>query len=329
MRSSKQTFVKFASCYIEESHSLRQCYRAKLSGIYGMDTDFELSYSICEVCGFIIQTPRPTIHSLKKYYANNSSYDNLMNYGKPLDIEVSSVARQLDILRKNRIKIGSAFDIGCSTGYFLHILEKEGFSVLGIDPSPYCREIAHKLYNIKVLTEFVENISIERFRPFQLIALRHVLEHVQNPFTVLRKIWKAIDNEGYILIEVPLFDEPEHLPFGFFTFEHLTYFTMTVLKKLLYKTGFKIIETRVTTSQQDNSLEYPVLTLLAQKTLKRISSDNCNCNFNDIEKYMCVYKNKEKNEIVRISNILRPYIEESITNDTKIILWGAGIHLGY
>lgn len=314
-------------CYISSSHVLKPCYKAILRCIPFLNSDFELSYSICKDCGLIIQTPRLPPDIMNNYYVSYSNYENPISHGRPSDTEVRSVERQVILIKKHKIKIGNALDIGCSTGFFLNTIREEGFSVLGIDPSPHCSAVAHELYDIKVITDVVENVPIKNYGPFQLVTLRHVLEHTQNPFSVLRKIWEVITDNGYILVEVPIFDHTHKLPFGYFTFEHLTYFTEKSLKRLLNKAGFNILDTIITITMQDNSLEYPVITVIGQKSnLQEVFLSNYEIDSELIEKDIYIYVQKEQRELERIRNVLKPFIDESINKKTKIILWGAGIH---
>ncbi len=106
-------------------------------------------------------------------------------------------------------------EVGCGKGYFLDHLHALGFDITGIDP-------AYEGGNprvIKALFERELGLSAEG------IVLRHVLEHIPDPFAFLSSIAHANGGKGIIYIEVPCFDWICHHRAWFDVFyEHVNYF---------------------------------------------------------------------------------------------------------
>ena len=87
-------------------------------------------------------------------------------------------------------------EVGCGKGYFLEHMDKAGFDVIGLDP-------AYEGDNPKVIKQYFE--SSLGLKPDNIV-LRHVLEHVSDPYAFLTTIAEANGNKGYIYIEIPCLD---------------------------------------------------------------------------------------------------------------------------
>ena len=108
-------------------------------------------------------------------------------------------------------------EVGCGKGYFLEFLHKSGYEITGIDP-------AYEGNNPKVIkARFEASLGLSA----EGIVLRHVLEHISNPFAFLSAIAQANGGKGYIYIEVPCFDWIcEHRAWFDIFYEHVNYFRL-------------------------------------------------------------------------------------------------------
>src|SRR5271157_3040097 len=101
---------------------------------------------------------------------------------------------------------GSSFlEIGCGAGATLEYLKSKGASfVAGIDKN----EEAIKLASGKGL-DFLSVADVEeeelpfREKEFDCIIFADVLEHLFNPWEVLKKISRHLKDDGYVLISLP------------------------------------------------------------------------------------------------------------------------------
>ena len=87
-------------------------------------------------------------------------------------------------------------DIGCGDGYNLRMLKKYGWKTTGF-------EIGEKRNNGNIFYDksFVKvNLGIQKF---DYIRIWHVLEHVQEPRSIVRKINKLLSSQGIVSIGVP------------------------------------------------------------------------------------------------------------------------------
>lgn len=108
-------------------------------------------------------------------------------------------------------------EVGCGKGYFLEHLRRQGFSVIGFDPT-------YEGSNPHVVKSYFEptiGLSADG------IVLRHVLEHVSNPVAFLQSIRDANGGGGRVYIEVPCLDwiVVNRAWFDIF-YEHVNYFRL-------------------------------------------------------------------------------------------------------
>jgi len=116
-------------------------------------------------------------------------------------------------------------EIGCGKAKFLSMMEARGYQISGYDP-------AYEGEDPRIIKSYYppEDYNCERDKA-DIIILRHVLEHIQNPMDFLRNIALANDYGGLLYIEVPDFNWiVEHNALHDIFYEHCNYFTLSVLK---------------------------------------------------------------------------------------------------
>lgn len=112
-------------------------------------------------------------------------------------------------------------EIGCGKGYFLSMLQQAGVAITGFDP-------AYQGDNPDVRKAYYQD-SPHGGKP-DYIILRHVLEHIPDPWAFLEKLAMECKAGCGIYIEVPCFDwiVTNHAFYDVF-YEHCNYFTLDVL----------------------------------------------------------------------------------------------------
>jgi 2-polyprenyl-3-methyl-5-hydroxy-6-metoxy-1,4-benzoquinol methylase len=147
------------------------------------------------------------------------------------------------IQHKNFFFNKNILDYGCGWGGFLCEV-KNAKSLTGFEIRQECLDYLKNKKNIEII-ETLNNLS----HKFDIITLFHVLEHLQNPFHVLKQLKKALKSNGKIIIEVPsandfLLSIKNLESFKKFTFwsEHLMLHTEQSIRKFLKVCGFKNIQ---------------------------------------------------------------------------------------
>jgi 2-polyprenyl-3-methyl-5-hydroxy-6-metoxy-1,4-benzoquinol methylase len=135
-------------------------------------------------------------------------------------------------------------DIGCATGNYLSLMKTRGWKVKGIEPSKKACQIGKKT-GLDIINSDLQNAKIND--TFDLITMRHVIEHFEDPFSELKKINKLLVKNGILIIATPNVSSWEFKLFNknwgaFEVPRHLFLFNKQTLSKLLRKTGFKVID---------------------------------------------------------------------------------------
>ena len=98
----------------------------------------------------------------------------------------------------------SMLDIGCGTGWISSIWQSHGFSVLGLEPSEVRAKIARERYGLEIVDSYIENFRSAH--KFDLVVMRHVVEHFADPFAVLQQALSHLREGGYVIVVVPNID---------------------------------------------------------------------------------------------------------------------------
>lgn len=132
-------------------------------------------------------------------------------------------------------------DIGCGGGWTTSVWKKHGFDVTGLEPSATRSKLAHDHYHILVIQNHIEGFQPDK--TYDVIILRHVLEHIEDPLNLLKKIKEWLSKDGILIIVIPNINSigrylfKEHwewiLPW------HLHFFKPKTLVALAQRAGFQ------------------------------------------------------------------------------------------
>jgi Methyltransferase domain len=111
----------------------------------------------------------------------------------------------------------SIIEVGCGKGVFLEMLLSKGFDIVGFDPT-------YEGTNPKVTKRYVPRVGLRA----NGLVLRHVLEHIHDPFNFLLQLKEANGGGGKVYIEVPCFDWIcKHRAWFDIFYEHVNYFRIS------------------------------------------------------------------------------------------------------
>jgi hypothetical protein len=114
-------------------------------------------------------------------------------------------------------------EVGCGKGFFLELLLERGIGITGFDAT-------YEGSNSRVRRQYYEPGVIDCAEG---LVLRHVLEHVQDPYDFLKLMRDANRDSGRIYIEVPCFDWIcEHKAWFDIFYEHVNYFRLTDFRRM-------------------------------------------------------------------------------------------------
>jgi len=159
-------------------------------------------------------------------------------------------------------------EIGSNDGSLLKEFKKLGTSILGIEPATNLSELANQSNVTTKNTFFSSEVSKEiiKSRNVSVVIANNVIAHIENLQDLMNGIKILIGNNGVFIFEVPyLVDLIENLEFDTIYHEHLSYFSILPLLKLVKQFGLEIFDIkkqlvhggtlRIFVSQKDN---YPI-----------------------------------------------------------------------
>ena len=98
----------------------------------------------------------------------------------------------------------NVLDVGCGSGKFGGMIKSElGCTVVGIEPFPAAAAEARKVLDEVLETSVEQAVSQLPSQQFDLICFNDVLEHLVNPWEVLKSCIPLLKPGGQILASVP------------------------------------------------------------------------------------------------------------------------------
>lgn len=203
----------------------------------------------CSKCGLIFLNPMPTFDELKQYYEED--YDNILqrNYQSYLK-GFESIKSKLEKY-ENYVKMGRLLDIGCGTGNFVFRAQELGWEAYGIEVSKRHANFLRNELGLNVMNVSIDEANFDS-EYFDVVILNHVLEHLNDPKSVLKKIYGFLRKGGILVIYVPNEFECLYSKLKLYTLlfyfqprdrptDHLYFFNKQTIRLLLRTTGYEII----------------------------------------------------------------------------------------
>jgi len=206
-----------------------------------------INFSICKNCGLTYLNPRWTKDAYNEYYAREYDGNYRSDVLKPeLDSSKYSTAKQI----VNRMSVGNVLpktpqrilDIGSGMGWSSVYLKDHVFkdaAYYAIEPSLHCIENL-KNNGINLLSEDIDSDWDTGEEKFDLIIMRHVLEHFMDPVAVLKKVSNALTENGKLYVAVPNNNNPySPLKTVFLRVVHTYYFSPHTIDNCFKLAGLK------------------------------------------------------------------------------------------
>lgn len=246
-------------CRLCESENIKFVFNYSGKDIYAQKlglSDFKLAWYSCADCGVFFSIQPENIESV---YSDKNLYD--AQYTLPQIKErfekimqlppaksdnsfrvkrVKSFYKRYLKLTKPKNKHCKILDIGAGMGVFLAKFPEKIYQRYALELNPVACEHLKNTLNIEVFSKPVEEIN-NLF--FNLITLNKVVEHLQNPFSIMFSLRTALETNGIIYIELPdtIGYEQEGATCDAFACGHYFVYNSQSLQFLLQKSGFEIL----------------------------------------------------------------------------------------
>jgi 2-polyprenyl-3-methyl-5-hydroxy-6-metoxy-1,4-benzoquinol methylase len=168
------------------------------------------NYYRCSFCRLIFLSPIP--NNLSAYYV--STYPA---YQTPtveeLEAKTDQEKYKLDIVQ-NVIAHGRLLEIGPGYGGFAYLAKKAGFEVEAIEMDTRCCQFLTDVLKIPSIHSNDVPSVLKELRPYNVITMWHVIEHLPDPWSVLEALSKKLLPDGIIIIAAPNPDSFQFRIFG-------------------------------------------------------------------------------------------------------------------
>ena len=197
---------------------------------------FQLDVSVCQDCGLVQITEIVDPDIMFQDYSFSSSTI------APLVKHFEDYAQWLN----TNLSPKSVLEFGCNDGVLLAPLEKLGIKAVGIDPSGNITEMG-RAKGLDIITGYFGEASAEdiaaKHGKFDLVTGSNVFAHNNEPEKIINGAKKVLDPKGFLCLEVMYAgDLIETYQWDTLYHEHLTFYSLSSLQKLLERFDFKVIE---------------------------------------------------------------------------------------
>jgi len=195
--------INYPVCPGCSSSSIRQQFSAE---------DFTVSHQLfgiweCGHCSLRFTQDVPDAASIGAFYRSDA-------YVSHTDTKEGIINRLYHFVRKRTMRkknalirhqtglsSGRLLDIGAGTGAFVHVMQRTGWQVTGLEPDSDTRQRARERYGLALLP--VDTLFQLPEESFDAITLWHVLEHVHDLHAYIAQIKKLLTPNGRLFIAVP------------------------------------------------------------------------------------------------------------------------------
>jgi len=208
----------------------------------------------CRSCQHVWLNPRPAVAELgvvypPTYYAYNYDTINL----------IARKAKEMLDRRKIAKIVGhcpkapkSYLDVGCGDGRFLRVMEQLGVPRSGLYGLELDKRVVERLRGqgySGVFCERAEDVGSLPEGGIDVVTMFHVIEHVDNPGTVIGRVCGWLSPGGVFALETPNLDSLDARLFrrtywgGYHIPRHWNLFTPAAISRLLKDNGLEVLAT--------------------------------------------------------------------------------------
>jgi 2-polyprenyl-3-methyl-5-hydroxy-6-metoxy-1,4-benzoquinol methylase len=232
--------TQFTSCARGYDYELRSCRN-------------EWTFVECSGCGHVWLNPRPAVSALdviypKHYYAY--AYETRINAIARKGKEFLDARKLAKVLGRAAKPPATYLDVGCGSGRYLRSMAAKGLAKAAIHGLELDESVVASLRRegFSVECARVEDASMPP-SSIDLATMFHVLEHVDAPDRVVKRIAEWLTPGGMLAIETPNIDSLDQRLFadslwgGYHIPRHWHLFSAPTLSRLLENAGLEPVAT--------------------------------------------------------------------------------------
>jgi len=168
------------------------------------DREFDFRIVRCLQCGLVYTNPRLVDHNGTYLRGGSEAPGEIERHAQA---KAPIFKRALKEIRKQQKRQGHApggtlLDVGCGSGHFLGQARRCGFEVCGIEPAEIWAAYAAETFQVPVYRDDVLKVQLP-FEGFDVVTAWDVIEHVADPYAVLRRCGQWLRPGGIMALRFP------------------------------------------------------------------------------------------------------------------------------
>jgi 2-polyprenyl-3-methyl-5-hydroxy-6-metoxy-1,4-benzoquinol methylase len=208
----------------------------------------------CCVCTLRYLWPHPSDQEQEELYgetyfgSENSTQRGYSGYLAQADNLRATFRHRLPYLGTPRHQ-NRLLDVGAATGYFVEVARTKGWRAEGVEYSEWAARYANEVLGVPVHHGTLETVRFPS-EAFSTVTMWEVIEHLPNPRRVLREIHRVLAPGGLLHLSTPdagslvaRLSGKRWLGWRKIP-EHLFFFDLSSLDRLLTSEGFQVINHR-------------------------------------------------------------------------------------
>lgn len=212
----------------------------------------ETSIVQCQECGFVYTSPRLDAEGRKNiystdYFSASSGTGIGIDYIENAAVFENDAKERFGIIKKYLPagKRANVLELGSAAGFFIKEVASRGHEAVGIEISAGMASYAKDILHVNCFQGQLEDVPLKD-NHYDIVAMWHVLEHLETPVETLKKLHMKMTENSYIFIAVPNFASGNSVRFrenwGHLQSKvHLSHFTPESMRCCLEKSGFEMI----------------------------------------------------------------------------------------
>lgn len=196
----------------------------------------------CLGCNLVYTNPQLPQEEIEKLYSDVQDDTYLEN----IEARYSTFRYNLDKLKPYLKPGAKLLDLGAYCGAFLKIAKEEGFDVSGVEPSRWASSYARESVGVAVTTGTLKELPVDDL--YEVITSWDVLEHFSDPVAEIKEVREKLIPGGIFAFST--LNTSNWFPrllgerWPWYMDMHLYYFSEQVLKDMLERNGFELINVR-------------------------------------------------------------------------------------
>jgi SAM-dependent methyltransferase len=176
----------------------RLCQTPGLRLYYTLGNEGQCKYYQCPNCGLVNYDLATGLDQTQYEATHVDPRDDSLRFNQERD-------QSFDALQRDVQPPGRLLDIGSGNGRLLYRARQAGWEVMGLELSTGMADFVTAELGIDVLVAdfLAPTHELESVGQFDVVVLRHVLEHLPDPLLTMEKLRALIKPDGHLLLEMP------------------------------------------------------------------------------------------------------------------------------